>query len=116
MKASEDNIIAGDLRWADWFPNSNLAHMSTNCAVTSTIVVEDVKLFQPNDETGVHLEVPTDKPKKEKKQLPQSKKEDEELPQLEVPNDKITKDEKELPQLGNPADKPINEEKELLPP
>ena len=116
MKASEDNIIAGDLRWADWFPNSNLAHMSTNCAVTSTIVVEDVKLFQPNDETGIHLEVPTDKPKKEKKQLPQSKKEDEELPQLEVPNDKITKDEKELPQLGNPADKPINEEKELLPP
>ena len=116
MKASEDNIIAGDLRWADWFPNSNLAHMSTNCAVTSTVVVEDVKLFQPNDETGVHLEVPTDKPKKEEKQLPLLTKEEKQLPQLEVPNDKITKDEKELPQLGNPAVKLMKEEKELPPP
>jgi hypothetical protein len=106
MKASEDNIVAGDLRWADWFPNSNLAHMSTNCAVTTSVVVEDVKLFQPNDETGVHFEVLTDKPKKEDKQLPQ----------LEVPNDKITEDGKELPQLGNPTDEPIKEERQLPPP
>ena len=81
LEASEDNIVAGDLRWADWFPNSNFAHMSTNCAVTTSVVVEDVKLFQPNDETGVHLEVPTDKPIKEVKQLPQLTKEEKQLPE-----------------------------------
>ena len=102
LEASEDNIVAGDLRWADWFPNSNFAHMSTNCAVTTSVVVEDVKLFQPNDETGVHLEVPTDKPIKEVKQLPQLTEEEKQLPQLtkeEKQLPQLTKEEKQLPQL-----------------
>ena len=65
--ASDANILAGDLRWADWFPDSNLAHVSTNCAVTTSFAENELKLFQPNDATGVHLEIPTDKPIKEVK-------------------------------------------------
>ena len=66
----DSSILAGDVRWANWFPESNLAHMSTNCAVTSSHAEDETKLFQPNDATGIHLEIPIQKPIKDEKKPP----------------------------------------------